>query len=273
RSPTRVRDCSSATAASAPTAWGRATRWITSCRSRAAARQSGRMRSWPASPATTARPTGHRTRRGCRFCGCRSLRRTSISTIRCREERPVDEFQILTAFAEILPLTVVIPVLRATFSQVARPRGVASWRDLAFAVALMPVLVFLPGVAADSFVMVSGEFDGGSEAVFETLSVLGLLSAQGTVLRVQKRYTDSAFAPVESKPGMALPAHRARLVGSPGLRDPEGEAELAERHDAVLKAWIASGSAGGERMIELVESASHWSQAPLSPEYRRAIEL
>src|SRR5699024_2323234 len=93
------------------------------------------------------------------------------------------------------------------------------------------------------------------------------------VLRVRRWYTDSAFAPVESKPGMALPAHRARLVGSPGLRDPEGEAELAERHDAGLKAWIASGSAGGERMIELVESASHWSQAPLSPEYRRAIEL
>src|SRR5699024_7410134 len=46
-------------------------------------------------------------------------------------------------------------------------QGVASWRDLAFAVALMPVLVFLPGVAFDSFVMVSGEFDGGSEAVFE----------------------------------------------------------------------------------------------------------
>ena len=185
----------------------------------------------------------------------------------------MDEFQILTAFAEILPLTVAIPVFRVAFSQIARPRGVSSWCDLAFAVALMPVLVFLPGVAADSFVMVSGEFDGGSEAVFETLSVLGLLSAQGTAFRVQKRYTDSAFAPVESKPGMALPAHRARLVGSPGLRDPEGEAELAERHDAVLKAWIASGSAGGERMIELVESASHWSQAPLSPEYRRAIEL
>src|SRR5699024_11133281 len=140
----------------------------------------------------------------------------------------------------------------------------------------LPVLVFLPGFAFASFVMVSGEFAGGSEAVFETLSVLGLLSAQGTTLRVQERYTDSAFARVESKPmmsGVALPAHRARLVGSPGLRDPEGEAELAERHDAVLKAWIASGSAGGERMIELVESASHWSQAPLSPEYRRAIEL
>src|SRR5699024_11291330 len=94
--------------------------------------------------------------------------------------------------------------------------------------------------------------------------------------RVQKRYTDSAFAPVESKPmksGVALPAHRARLVGSPGLRDPEGEAELAERHDAVLKAWIASAAAGGERMIELVASASRWSQAPLSPEYRRAVEL
>ena len=188
----------------------------------------------------------------------------------------MDEFQILTAFAEILPLTVAIPVFRVAFSQIARPRGVSSWCDLAFAVALMPVLVFLPGVAADSFVMVSGEFDGGSEAVFETLSVLGLLSAQGTAFRVQKRHTDSAFAPVESKPmksGVALPAHRARLIGSPGLRDPWCEAELAERHDAVLKAWIASGSAGGERMIELVEFASHWSQAPLSPEYRRAIEM
>src|SRR5699024_8569087 len=140
----------------------------------------------------------------------------------------------------------------------------------------LPVLVFLPGVAFDSFVMVGGGFDGGSEAVFETLSVLGLVSVQGTTLRIQKRYTDSAFAPVESEPmksGVALPAHRARLIGSPGLRDPWGEAELAERHDAVLKAWIASGSAGGERMIELVESASHWSQAPLSPEYRRAIEM
>src|SRR5699024_6435391 len=182
RSPTRVRVYSSVTVASAPTVWGRATRWITSCRSRAVVRQSGRTRSWPASTAISARPTGHRTRRGCRFCGFRSLRRTSTSTTRCREERPVDEFQILTAFAEILPLTVAIPVFRVAFSQVARPRGVASWRDLAFAVALTPVLVFLPGVAFDSFVMVSGAFDGGSEAVFETLSVLGLLSAQGTVL-------------------------------------------------------------------------------------------
>ena len=35
----------------------------------------------------------------------------------------MDEFQILTAFAEILPLTVAIPVFRVAFSQVARPRA------------------------------------------------------------------------------------------------------------------------------------------------------
>lgn len=176
------------------------------------------------------------------------------------------DFQVLHLICSILPFTAVAPVMRVIFAPMF-PHRVTSWPRMIWVNGVgIPGLIFLPGLVDDTGQKIAESLSGDpSLIVGEALTVGGALVAQKSILSWQSR----ASAEVASV-GEVVEAQPAKRRG---LSDPEGEAELAERHDAVLRAWLAADMAGDERMLELVESASELSRTPGAPEYRRAVEL
>ena len=172
-----------------------------------------------------------------------------------------EQFEILYLTSGLLPLTVAVPLLRTAIGTVRQK--IASRSDLAMSVLLIPGVFFFPSLGETFF---SAGLDTASEqigasgmSVLEMLSVLGLATAQGKLIGIQKNFLTPALGRPRTDRAM--------------LTDPEGEAELAERHDAILRAWIDADMAGGDRMVQLVETASEWGDYPGTPEYRRAIEM
>lgn len=172
-----------------------------------------------------------------------------------------EQFEILYLTSGLLPLAVAVPLLRTAIGTVRQK--IASRSALAMSVLLIPGVFFFPSLGETFF---SAGLDTASEqvgasgmSVLEMLSALGLVSIEGRIIGIQKNFLTSALG-------------RPR-TDRPMLTDPEGEVELASRHDAILRAWIAADMAGGERMVQLIETASEWADHPVTPEYRRAIEM
>lgn len=185
-----------------------------------------------------------------------------------------EQFEILYLTSGLLPLAVAVPLLRTAIGTVRQK--IASRSALAMSVLLIPGVFFFPSLGETFF---SAGLDTASEqigasgmSVLEMLSVLGLATAQGKLIGIQGNFLNSAQGRPRTKRPMISVVGRRR-VGRPMLTDPEGEVELASRHDAILRAWIAADMAGGERMVQLIETASEWADHPVTPEYRRAIEM
>lgn len=172
-----------------------------------------------------------------------------------------EQFEILYLASGLLPLTVAVPLLRTAIGTVRQK--IASRSALAMSAFFIPLVFFFPSLGETAFsaglVSASEQIGESGMSVLEMLSVLGLVSIEGRIIGIQKNFLTSALGRPRTDRAM--------------LTDPEGEAELAERHDAILRAWIDADMAGGDRMVQLVETASEWGDYPGTPEYRRAVEM